>query len=108
LTLIDFWASWCGPCRQENPGVKRIYERFHDKGLEIIGVSSDADRAKWLQAIQEDGLPWTHGWKSRASKIYGVETIPFTVLVGQDGRIIAIRLRGEELENKVAELLGEK
>jgi thiol-disulfide isomerase/thioredoxin len=108
VKLIDFWASWCGPCWKDNPAVKKMYEEFHAKGLEIIGVSCDTSKEKWLRAIQADGLPWSHGWKTQALKIYGVETIPFTVLVDKNNRIVATNLRGDALRDKVAELLGKK
>jgi thiol-disulfide isomerase/thioredoxin len=105
VKLIDFWASWCGPCRKENPAVKKLYEEYHSRGLEIVGVSCDTDREKWLKAIQEDALPWTHGWKTEALKLYFISTIPFTVLVDKKNRIIATNLRGEALRAKIAELL---
>jgi peroxiredoxin len=112
LVLIDFWASWCGPCRRENPNVVKLYDRFHDKGFEILGVSLDSDRDNWLAAIEADGLRWKHVsdlgyWNNAVAKQYGVRSIPHTVLVGPDGVIIAKNLRGEELEAKVAEVLGE-
>jgi peroxiredoxin len=112
LVLIDFWASWCGPCRRENPNVVKLYDRFHDKGFEILGVSLDDDRDSWLEAIDADGLRWKHisdlgGWGNVVAKQYAVNSIPHTVLVGPDGVIIAKNLRGAELEAKVAEVLGE-
>jgi peroxiredoxin len=112
LVLIDFWASWCGPCRRENPNVVKLYDRFHDKGFEILGVSLDDDRDSWLEAIEADGLRWKHvsdlgGWSNVVAKQYAVNSIPHTVLVGPDGVIIAKNLRGAELEAKVAEILGE-
>jgi thiol-disulfide isomerase/thioredoxin len=108
VKLIDFWASWCGPCRQENPAVKKMYEEYHAKGLEIVGVSCDTDREKWLKAIEEDALPWAHGWKTQALKLYGVKAIPFTVLLDKKNRIIATDLRGKALYDKIAELLDKK
>jgi peroxiredoxin len=112
LVLIDFWASWCGPCRRENPNVVKLYDRFHDKGFEILGVSLDDNREDWLEAIEADGLKWKHvsdvqGWNNAVAKLYAVRSIPHTVLVGPDGVIIAKNLRGAELEAKVAEVLGE-
>ncbi|WP_205500774.1 TlpA disulfide reductase family protein [Rufibacter psychrotolerans] len=108
--LIDFWASWCGPCRQENPNVVRMYNKYKDKGFEIFGVSLDQDRAKWLKAIENDKLTWPHvsdlkGWESSAAALYGVTAIPQTVLLDKEGKIIAKNLRGEALEEKLASLL---
>ena len=109
--LIDFWASWCGPCRQENPNVVRMYNKFKDKGFEIYGVSFDQDKTKWEKAIAKDGLTWTHvsdlkGWESAAGQTYGVKSIPQTVLLDPQGRIIAKNLRGEELEAKLQSVLA--
>ncbi|MFB9862034.1 redoxin domain-containing protein [Rufibacter immobilis] len=108
--LIDFWASWCGPCRQENPNVVRMYNKYKDKGFEIFGVSLDQDRAKWLKAIENDKLTWPHvsdlkGWESSAATLYGVTAIPQTVLLDKEGKIIAKNLRGAALEEKLASLL---
>ncbi|WP_188813384.1 TlpA disulfide reductase family protein [Hymenobacter cavernae] len=108
--LIDFWASWCGPCRQENPNVVRMYNKFKDKGFAIYSVSFDQDRAKWLKAIANDKLTWTQvsdlkGWESAAGQTYGVKAIPQTVLLDPQGRIIAKNLRGPELEAKLASLI---
>ena len=107
--LIDFWASWCGPCRRENPNVKRVYDKYKDQGFEIYGVSLDKGKAKWVEAIQKDGLPWLHvsdlqGWGSAAAKIYSVTSIPQTFLVGPDGTILERGLRGPALEQKLAEI----
>lgn len=112
LTLIDFWASWCAPCRQENPNVVRLYEKYHPKGFNILGVSLDRDAEKWKEAIAADGLEWSHvsdlkAWDSELIKPYAVTAIPHTVLVDENGIIIASNLRGEDLEEKVAELLGD-
>ena len=110
VKLVDFWASWCGPCRRENPNVLRIYKRFHDKGLEIIGVSLDDNKEKWEKAIQEDGLIWLHvsdlkGWKSMAAELYQVNSVPSTFLLDGDNRIVAKNLRGEKLEKAIEKLL---
>lgn len=109
--LVDFWASWCGPCRQENPNVVRMYNKYKAKGFEIFGVSLDNSREKWLGAIQKDQLSWPHvsdlkGWESAAAQLYNIQAIPQTVLLDREGKIIARNLRGPELEAKVAELLN--
>ncbi len=111
VVLIDFWASWCGPCRRENPNVVRVYEKYKDKGFEILSVSLDRDKNRWLQAIQKDGLDWLHvsdlkQWKNEAAQLYGVSSIPYTVLLDREGRIIANKLRGAALEAKLAEIFG--
>lgn len=110
VVLIDFWASWCGPCRKENPNVVAMYKKYHDKGFEIYSVSLDKERNSWLAAIAKDNLIWPDHvsdlkyWKSAGAAAYGVTSIPFTVLIDQKGKIVAKKLRGEELENKVMEL----
>ncbi len=109
IVLIDFWASWCGPCRKENPNVINVYKNFHAKGFEILGVSLDDKKDKWLDAIAKDGLPWYHvsdlkGWESDVAKLYGVDAIPFTVLLDKEGKIIAKGLRGKNLEAKLEQL----
>lgn len=111
VLLVDFWASWCGPCRAENPNVVDAYKKYHDKGFDILGVSLDKDRGKWLEAIQADGLTWYQVsdlkyWNNEVSTLYGVRSIPSNVLIDKDGIIIARNLRGEDLLNKLAELLG--
>lgn len=107
--LVDFWASWCGPCRRENPNVKRVYEKYHDKGFEILGVSLDKNQKAWLGAIQQDGLTWRHisdlqYWQSSVVPEYQIKGIPLTYLVDKEGNIIAKNLRGKSLEDKLAEI----
>jgi thiol-disulfide isomerase/thioredoxin len=110
VVLLDFWASWCGPCRKENPNVVKVYNKYHEKGFEIYSVSLDRDKSSWVKAIATDGLVWPNHvsdlgyWQSQAAKIYGVNSIPATFLIGKDGRIIARNLRGGALENALKEL----
>jgi peroxiredoxin len=111
VVLIDFWAAWCRPCRMENPNMVRLYDTYSKHGFDILGVSLDDNRENWLRAIQTDGLVWHHvsdlkRFKSAAGQLYGVEGIPYTVLVDRSGNIIAKGLRGEALEQKIKEVLG--
>ena len=110
VKLIDFWSSWCGPCRGENPHVVEIYKEYHPKGLEIFGVSLDNNKEAWVKAIADDGLVWKHGsdlkgWQSAPAQLYSVSGIPHTVLLDENNKIIAKNLRGDELKQKIAELL---
>ncbi|MCT4599578.1 MAG: AhpC/TSA family protein [Marinifilaceae bacterium] len=110
VVIMDIWASWCGPCRAENPNVKRIYKKFHKKGLEVLSVSLDDDKSKWVKAIKEDGLNWHHvselnGWKSKVVKLYGVRGVPHIVIIDKKGVIVAKNLRDISLEKKIEELL---
>ncbi|MDW8289051.1 MAG: TlpA disulfide reductase family protein, partial [Flammeovirgaceae bacterium] len=110
VVLIDFWASWCGPCRRENPNVVKLYEKYKHKGFEIYGVSLDRDRKAWIEAIKEDGLPWIHVsdlkfWQSEAAKLYNISAIPTTVLLDKEGKIIAKNLRGKALEEAIEKVL---
>lgn len=110
--LIDFWASWCKPCRQENPNTVRAYQNYKDKGFEVYAVSLDQDKEKWLRAIAEDGLTWTQvsdllGYNAQPAKDYGINAIPATFLLDPEGKIIAKDLRGFALEQKLQEVLGE-
>ncbi|MBL0152225.1 MAG: TlpA family protein disulfide reductase [Chitinophagaceae bacterium] len=112
FVLVDFWASWCGPCRQENPNVVKAYNRFKDKNFTILGVSMDkpGDKDKWLAAIKADGLTWTHVselkyWETSVVPLYGISGIPYNVLIDTSGKIIGEGLRGPALEAKLAAVL---
>ena len=113
VILVDFWASWCGPCRRANPDVVKIYKKYHAKGFEILGVSFDKSRADWIAAVKKDGLTWNHvsdlqGWGNAAGKLYGIMSIPHTVLIDKQGKIVAKNLGKDELDAKIAELLAVK
>ena len=111
VTIVDFWASWCGPCRAENPNVVALYNEFHSKGLNIVGVSLDKDAAKWKDAIAKDKLTWTHVsnlkfWDEPIAIQYEVQSIPATFILDASGKVVARDLRGEELRAKIASLLS--
>lgn len=113
VTIIDFWASWCGPCRKENPNVVKLYKEFHTKGLNIIGVSLDKDAKKWKKAILDDKLTWNHvsnlqEWNDPIAKLYAVNSIPQTFILNKYGVIVARDLTGDALRNKVIEILNTK
>jgi peroxiredoxin len=112
VVLVDFWASWCKPCRIENPNVVRLYNKYKDKGFEIYGVSLDKTKESWVNAIRQDGLEWTQVsdlkfWNSSVVKLYDIKSIPQTYLLDEYGIIIAKGVRGKALESKLAEILGE-
>ncbi len=112
VLLVDFWASWCGPCRKENPHVVELYHKYKDKGFEVLGVSLDKDMNRWVQAIDKDGLEWSHvsdlkGWKNEVAQLYSVSSVPHTILLDEKGRIIARKLRSQQLEAKLKEIFGE-
>ena len=111
IVLVDFWASWCGPCRKENPNVVRLYNKYKDKGFDVLGVSLDRSKQPWLKAIEKDGLPWhqisdLRGWKNKAAQLYSVSSIPHTVLLDREGRIIARNLRGAALDKELERIFG--
>lgn len=108
--LIDFWASWCQPCRGENPNVVNAFQKYHNKGFTVFGVSFDRKKNNWIKAIQDDGLTWPHvsdlkGWGNAAGKLYGIQSIPQNILIGPDGKIVARNVRGKALHDKLKELL---
>jgi thiol-disulfide isomerase/thioredoxin len=111
VVLVDFWASWCGPCRKENPNVVRLYKQYKDKGFTVYSVSLDKDAASWKRAIEADGLIWPNHvsdllqWESPMQKLYGFDGIPYTVLLNKEGKIIGTNLRGAALEQKLKEVL---
>jgi thiol-disulfide isomerase/thioredoxin len=110
--LVDFWASWCGPCRREMPYVIKAYELYHGKGFEVVGVSFDQKKDAWVNAIQQMGMKWPQmsdlkGWKCAASDLYGINSIPSNVLVDPTGKIVSMDLRGQKLLNTLKDIYGE-
>lgn len=108
--LIDFWASWCVPCREENPNVKKAFDKWKNHGLAVLGVSLDFNKKNWIDAIHQDGLPWTHisdlnFWDNQIVKLYGIHSVPANLLLDPEGKIIAKNLRGVNLEQKLLELI---
>lgn len=110
VVLLDFWASWCGPCRRENPNVVKAYEKYNSQGFEVFSVSLDNNADRWKQAIEQDGLVWPYHvcdmkkWQNAASQAYGISSIPYTMLIGRDGIIIRTQLRGQALEEELEKL----
>ena len=112
ITIIDFWASWCGPCRAEMPNVVALYEANKDKGLGIIGVSLDNNAEAWKAAVKEMNMNWLQvsdlkGWDCEAAKLFGIESIPFTLIVNKEGHLLAFNLRGEQLKEFISQKLSE-
>lgn len=113
LKILDFWASWCGPCRAETPNVRRMYEKYKGAGLEIISVSLDTKRENWLNAIETDGMEWIHtsdlqGWNNAVAKLYGIRSVPAIFVLDENNRIIGQDLRGKELEETIRKALEGK
>ena len=110
VVLIDFWASWCGPCRRANPSVVKLYEKYKDKGFEVFGVSIDSKKNGWLKAIEHDKIKYTQvndkdGWNAATAAKYGVDAIPATFLLNKEGVIVAVDAEGNDLEEKITALL---
>lgn len=111
--LIDFWASWCGPCMKEMPNLVKLYKEYKGKNFEILGISLDTNKAAWLAAVKKMGMKWLQGcdfksWHSDLAKKCGIKAVPYTLLIDPTGKVVAMKLRGEELEQKVKELVGKK
>jgi len=110
VVLVDFWASWCVPCRASNPGVVRLYNKYKAQGFEVVGVSIDSKKAAWLSAIKKDKITYKQvndpkGWYSKTAESYFVDEIPATFLLDKEGKLVAVNLEGRELERKVKDLL---
>jgi peroxiredoxin len=110
VVLIDFWASWCRPCRASIPAVIKLYEAYKTKGFEVYGVSIDEKKKSWINAVSQDGINYTQvndkaGWYAKVTEVYGVNEIPSTFLLNKNGEVVAVNLEGKELEDKIKELL---
>jgi thiol-disulfide isomerase/thioredoxin len=113
VVLIDFWATWCGPCRAEFPNVKKTYQDYHDKGFDIVGISLDQDKGKLADYMKENGVTWQQyfdgkGWENKLAAKYGIRSIPATILVDADGKILGRDLRGDELPAAIAKAIAGK
>jgi len=113
VVLLDFWASWCGPCRKEMPNVVEAYKKYNNKGFEIVGISLDDNRKAWIEAIRSMNMTWPQmsdmrGWDSEAAQLYKVTSIPYTLLIDQEGKVIAINLVGKELNEKLEEIFSQE
>ena len=111
--LVDFWASWCGPCRAENPHVLKVYDKYKGQGFDVFAISLDDKKDNWLKAVKDDKMPWAQvsdlkGWKNEAAQYYNITAIPMNYLLDSDGKIVAKNLRGDNLEKEIAKLLGGK
>jgi len=111
VVLVDFWASWCGPCCKEIPGLIELYSQYKDKGFEVVGVSLDENADAWKKAIERLNIPWVHmsdlkGWKCEGSQAYAVSTIPYTVLIDAEGKILAHNLHQNELKETLEKVLN--
>lgn len=111
IKIVDFWASWCGPCRGLNPHMLELYNKYKDKGLEIIGVSMDSDRENWLKAVKQDGMPWTQvsdlkAWESDVAKKYNVESIPHVIVLDENNKMLAVNIYAKELTELLKNKFG--